>query len=90
MYDGKVWIDLLTVSEEPFLASPFNLAVMLNIDWFQSYKHTISSVGAIYLTIMNLPRTMRFKRRNVILVAVIPGPSEPTHDINTLLAPLVK
>ena len=63
---------------------------MLNIDWFQPYKHTVSSVGAIYLTVMNLPRTMRFKRRNVILVALIPGPSEPTHDINTLLAPLVK
>ena len=38
---------------------------------------------------MNLPRTVRFKRENVILVALIPGPSEPSHDINTLLDPLV-
>ena len=38
---------------------------------------------------MNLPRALRFKRTNVILVALIPGPSEPAHDINTLLDPLV-
>lgn len=62
---------------------------MLNIDWFQPYKHTNSSVGAIYLTVMNLPRVIRFKRTNVILVALIPGASEPPHDINTLLDPLV-
>lgn len=62
---------------------------MLNRDWFQPYKHTVSSVGAIYLTVMNLPREMRFKRTNVILVALIPGPLEPTHDINSLLDPLV-
>lgn len=90
VYDGKVWNTFLTISEEPFLECPFNLALMLNIDWFQPYKHTISSVGAIYLTIMNLPRALRFKRNNVILLALIPGPSEPKHDINTLLEPLVK
>ena len=73
---------------QPFLEAPFNLVLMLNIDWFQPYKHTVSSVGAIYLTIMNLPRTIHFKRKNVILVG-IPGPSEPKHDINTLLHPLV-
>ncbi len=60
VYDGKVWKDFLTVSDQPFLAAPFNLALMLNIDWFHSYKHTVSSVGAIYLTIMNLPRMMQF------------------------------
>ncbi len=54
-----------------------------------SALQTVSSIGAIYLTIMNLPRTMRFKRKNAILVGKIPGPSEPTHDINTLLYPLV-
>ena len=89
VYDGNVWKDFLTISEQPFLACPNNLALMLNIDWFQPYKHTVSSVGAIYLTVMNLPRQMRFKRTNIILVALIPGPSEPKHDINSLLGPLV-
>ena len=89
VYDGTIWKDFLTISGQPFLSCSNNLALMLNIDWFQPFKHTIFSVGAVYLTVMNLPRAKRFKRTNVILVALIPGPSEPTHDINTLLDPLV-
>ena len=54
------------------------------------FKHTAYSVGAVYLTIMNLPRTLRFKREYVISLALIPGPSEPGHDVNTLLEPLVR
>ena len=38
---------------------------------------------------MNLPRSLRYKRQNVLLVGVIPGPSEPTHGINPYLQPLV-
>ena len=44
----------------------------------------------MYLTIMNLPRNMRFKQENVILVGLIPGPSEPEIDSNDYLNPLVK
>ena len=62
---------------------------MLNVDWFQPYKRTTCSVGAIYLTIMNLPRSVRFKRENVILVGILPGPHEPHHDINHYIKPLV-
>jgi len=63
---------------------------MLNIDWFQPYAHTTYSVGVIYLTIMNLPRHLRFKQQYVILLGVIPGPCEPKHDINSFLKPLVE
>ena len=63
---------------------------MLNIDWFQPYKLTDSSVGALYITIMNLPYKQRFKRENVILLGIIPGPCEPPRDINQYLRPLVK
>ena len=39
-----------------------NLAVMLNVDWFQPFKRLSSfSVGGIYLLILNLLRTERFK-----------------------------
>lgn len=78
------------VSDQAFLSASTTFGLMINIDWFQPYKHTASSVGAIYLTIMNLPRSMRYKRQNIILVGLIPGPSEPAHDINTFLGPLVK
>ena len=62
---------------------------MLNVDWFQPYSHTVSSVGVIYLSIMNLPRHKRYKRKNMVLIGIIPGPSEPERNINSFLEPLV-
>ena len=52
---------------------------MINIDWFQPYTHTVSSVGVIYLTVMILPQTLKFKLENIIIVGIIPGPSEPEY-----------
>ena len=37
------------------------------------------SLGAIYITVLNLPRIVRNKVHNMDL---IPGPQEPQHDIN--------
>jgi hypothetical protein len=45
---------------------------MLNVDWFQPFKHTNCSIGVIYLAFFNLPREERFKCQNIILVGVIP------------------
>ena len=62
---------------------------MLNVDWMQPFKHTIYSVGVMYLVLMNLPRSECFKTENVTLVGVIPGPSEPKLNVNAYLSPLV-
>ena len=62
---------------------------MLNVDWMQPFEHTPYSVGVMYLVLMNLPRSERFKRENIFLVGLIPGPSEPRHNINSFLTPLV-
>ena len=91
VYDGKIWKEFQVVGGKDFLASTetLSLGLMINVDWFQPYKHTTYSVGAIYLTVMNLPRSLRYKRQNVILVGILPGPSEPKHDINAYIEPLV-
>ena len=73
----------------PFLSLPNNFAFQLNVDRFRPYKHTQHSEGAIYITVMNLPRRERFLQENIMLVGVIPGPSEPSLHINTFLDPLV-
>ena len=40
--------------------------------------------------IQNLPRAIRFKPENVIIVSTIPGPKEPDYNqINYYLAPIV-
>ena len=62
---------------------------MLNIDWLKPYKHVLYSIGAIYLSIMNLPRQLRFKYENILIIGLISGPKEPQHDINPFLRPLV-
>ena len=43
----------------------------------------------MYATILNLPRHMHYKWKNILLLGIIPGPSEPAHDINNFLEPLV-
>ena len=79
IYDGR-----------PFLSEEYTYAFMINIDWFQPYKHLTYSVGAIYLSVFNLPRTDWYKIKNRCLIGIIPGPSEPKLTVNSYVAPLVK
>lgn len=65
------------------------MGLLINVDWFQPYKHVQYSVGAIYIAILNFPRTLRYRRENMILVGVIPGPHEPSIHINSFLEQLV-
>lgn len=44
----------------------------------------------MYLTIQSLPRNIRCEEQNVILVGVMPGPSEPELAMNSYLSPLVE
>ena len=89
VYDGKLWEEFMQVDSRAFLMAKNSIAFMLNIDWFQPYKHRVYSIGVIYLAIMNLPRAIRFKRENIIIIGLLPGPKEPSKTINTYLTPLV-
>ena len=89
VFEGRVWKEFLDSDRDPYFSKAGNLGVMLNVDWFQPYKHTNHSCGVIYLVLMNLPREERFKPENVIMVGIIPGPKEPKGDINSFLKPLV-
>ena len=72
------------------MSLPNNLALGLGCDWFQPYKHVTYSVGVLYLVIFNLPREERFKMENIILLGIIPGPSEPKKTMNSYLGPFVQ
>lgn len=89
IYSGKVWKDFQVYEGKHYLADPYNLAFMLNVDWFRPFEHLSHSVGVIYLTILNIPRSLRNKFPYVLIVGVIPGPHEPSGIINTFLGPLV-
>lgn len=79
----------MTHAGRPFLEMPRRYVLQLNVDWFQPYKHSPYSSGGIYLSLMNLPRSERLKKENVLTAGVIPGPDEPSLSINTYLRPLV-
>ena len=64
--------------------------IILNIDWFQPFKRTEYSVGAIYAIVQNLPREKRFKEENIILINQPNSWSKKTKSINRhLLKPLI-
>jgi hypothetical protein len=86
IYDGRSW---KTFVNNGFLSSDYSYGLMLNLDWHQPFDNTIYSVGVIYLAVMNLPRNIRFKQENIILLGIIPGPSEPKKHINSFLNPLI-
>ena len=89
IHHGKIWNEFLYYNGSDFLVSPYCYALMLNVDWFQPFEHYTYSAGVIYLVLLNLPRAVRYKRENIILVGIIPGPSEPHLTMNSYLSPLV-
>lgn len=90
VYDGEIWSQFFNSQQvEQALDKKNGICFMLNVDWFQPYKHRIYSIGVLYLEIMNLPRSVRFKRENIIIIGLIPGPSEPKLNMNSFLSPLV-
>ena len=86
--DGKVW-SLITSSLSPNRSPTNILGILINIDWFQPFKHVSYSVGVIYAVIINLPRSIQYKNENSIIIGIIPGPKEPSKHINSYLGPFV-
>jgi len=93
LYDGQVWKTFKNDQNELFFQKflhKTNIGFAINIDWFKVTKHTVYSIAGVYLTILNLPRHLRYKKENTIFVSLIPGPKEPpTEKINLYLDPLV-
>jgi hypothetical protein len=73
----------------PLLAQPGTLALALNVDWFQPYASENYTMGAIYMTVLNLPREERYLVENIILVGILPGPREtPREKLQAAMRPL--
>ena len=89
IYDGQIWNDFKQYEGVPFLSEPHSYALILNLDWFQLYKHLTYSIGVLYLSVLNLPSYVRYFNACTILVGVLPGPHEPKLTVNTYLEPLV-
>ncbi|CAB4414564.1 unnamed protein product, partial [Rhizophagus irregularis] len=96
IYDGRIWKEFKDTNNDDSLnffrneVADSHLGLMLNVDWFQPFDGTNHSTGAIYAVICNLPRNIRFKRENLLLLGMLPGPNEVSlHKINHYLTPIV-
>jgi phage FluMu protein Com len=79
--DGSNW-DTKKVNGVVFTKeSHRNLMLQLNVDWMQPWDGTVHSTGCMYMTILNLPREIRNKRNNCLLVGMTAGPKEPGVDV---------
>ena len=76
--DGRIWKEFMAYKVRAFLANKHNIGLMLNCDWFQPFKHANYGEAVLYLVILNLPRSLRFKPENE-------GPSETSYsEMNSL------
>lgn len=83
--------DVTHGSAKRLVALEFGLLAAINLDWFAVKDIKNCSIGAVYITILNLPRSLSFKRAWTTLALVIPGPEEPSLlGINNVLRPLVE
>eukprot|EP00794_Sanderia_malayensis_P000913 gene913-218_t len=89
--NGKVWKHFQKdpCNKTPLLEKKSTIAFLLHVDWVKAFKRGQHSVGTIFLTVLNIPRDKRNLKRWVNLVGIIPGPREPSVDINTYLRPIV-
>ncbi|CAE6392968.1 unnamed protein product [Rhizoctonia solani] len=70
---------------------PYGISFSMNIGWFQSNREGNYLVGACYLVINNLPRHLRFLRKNICLALVMTGPKEPNdYALDQMLGPLIE
>ena len=95
IYDGAVLVwknfkgcDSNTESEA-FFTKPNSYEFLLNVDWYEPFKHSVYAIGVLYLVLLNLPWHLRYDPQNIILCGIIPGPTEPVLTMNSFLEPLV-
>lgn len=89
IFDGKIWEEFKSSNHSEFLKNKRCYGLMLNFDFFQPYKHRTDSYGVFYITLMNLPRDIRFKQENILLVGIIPSFEHEPTSLNPFMQPLV-
>ncbi|KAG9124509.1 hypothetical protein FRC07_011347 [Ceratobasidium sp. 392] len=69
---------------------PLGLSLAISIDGFNTLRRRGYTSTGVYIVINNLPSHLRSLIENMILVAVLPGPKEPTaYEFDQMLEPLI-
>lgn len=86
VWDGTVLRRLSAPGQ--FFCLKTNLALSLNTDGVPLYKSSTWSLWPVFLTILNLPASIRMKAENVLLIGLWYGPSKP--PMKLLLEPVLE
>ena len=92
LWDGRI---LRVFLKDPMnnnrslLEDKCNLALLLYLDFFNPFTHAIHSSGVLCMTVLNLPRSLRYQKKWAMLIGIIPGPEEAQCHINSCLKPVV-
>jgi hypothetical protein len=73
---------------EGYFGSTRDIALQISFDGFQVTGRTFYHAAPIIAIILNLPPTIRYRRENIMLVGLIPGPQVYNHP-DTWLQPFV-
>jgi hypothetical protein len=80
VYDGRIFQEFQQ-KKKPFSTTDtwftrkgvYELALQLNADAFQPFRKSQYSMTAVYAVVLNLPREIRYREENIILLGLIPG-----------------
>lgn len=70
VYDGRVWKD---VAAQGYFNCKYDIALMMNVDWFKPFKRSEYKVAAFMMTVLNLPREERFKKKWTMITGIYKG-----------------
>ena len=65
---GRVWEQF---AKSGYFSTKYNVGLMMNIDWLRPFKRGEHKLAGIQLTVLNLPREHRSKKRWTILAGII-------------------
>ena len=66
--DGRLWKELIA---NGYPIGKYNLCLMMNVDWFKPFKRSEYKVAAIMLTVLNLPRGERLKKKWTMIAGIL-------------------
>lgn len=86
IWNGKLFHEL---SERGLFQNTSDLSLSFHTDGVKLFKSRKSfHVWPLLIIINNLPPDQRFKKENVLLLGIIPGPNQPK-DLDSFLRPLI-
>ena len=87
---GKFGKKFSNPNRNNLLTEKHNYTLTINLDLFCAYKHVKSySIRVIYGVINNLVRSERFKRKNLLIIGIIPSMAKEP-PVQTFIVPFVE